>query len=88
MNSAFVHCLWTHKYHILSTFSLKIGLTILFTHLKIILLQYFSVFSFQLYSNGQLVSTKKLIKESMLPITVAFNLRLHVTKALKNITVS
>ena len=31
------------------------GLTILFTHLKIILLQCFSVFSFQLYPNGPLV---------------------------------
>ena len=38
----------THKSHFLVTFSLKLGPTILFTHLKIILLQYFrfSVFSF------------------------------------------
>ena len=49
VNSAVVHCLRTHKLHFLSTFSLKIGPTVLFTHLKIILLQYFqfSVFSFQ-----------------------------------------
>ena len=60
MNSIFMHCLWIHKYHFLltflflSTFSLKMGTMILFTHLKIILLQYFSVlvFSFQLYPNG------------------------------------
>ena len=31
----------THKLHFSVTFSLKIGPTILFTHLKIILLQYF-----------------------------------------------
>ena len=41
VNSIFVHCLRTHKFHFSVTFSLKIGLTILFTHLKIILLQYF-----------------------------------------------
>ena len=41
-----VHCLWTHKFHFSKTFSLKMSLTVLFTHLKIILLQYFSVFSF------------------------------------------
>ena len=41
VNSAFVHCLWTHKFHFSETFSLKMGLTILFIHLKIILLQYF-----------------------------------------------
>ena len=31
----------THKHHFSAIFSLKLGLTILFTHLKIILLQYF-----------------------------------------------
>ena len=38
----------THTPYFLVIFSLKIGLTVLFTHLKIILLQYFqfSVFSF------------------------------------------
>ena len=36
----------SHKIHFSATFSLKIGPTILFTHLKIILLQCFSVFSF------------------------------------------
>ena len=41
-------------FYFLVNFSLKMGLTVLFTHLKIILLQYFSVFSFsfQLYPNG------------------------------------
>ena len=41
-----VHCSWTHKFHFLATFSLKMGPTVLFTYLKIILLQYFLVFSF------------------------------------------
>ena len=41
VNSASVHCLWTHKFHFSATFSLKMGLTALFTHLKIILLQRF-----------------------------------------------
>ena len=39
--SGSVHCSWTHKFHFLSIFSLKIGPTVLFTHLKIILLQCF-----------------------------------------------
>ena len=48
MNSASMHCSRIHKFYFLATFSLKIGLTILFAHLKIILLQYFqfSVFNF------------------------------------------
>ena len=49
-----VHCSWTHKFHFSATFSLKMSPTILFTHLKIILLQCFSVFGFQLYPNGPL----------------------------------
>ena len=36
----------SHKLHFSTTFSLKMGFTVLFTHLKIILLQCFSVFSF------------------------------------------
>ena len=50
VNSASVHYSRTHKFHFLTTFSLKIGLTVLFTHLKIILLV-FSVFSFQFQQN-------------------------------------
>ena len=46
VNSAHMYCSRTHKLHFLSTFSLKMGPTILFTYLKIILLQCFSVFSF------------------------------------------
>ena len=38
VNSAPVHCLRTHKFHFSATFSLKMDLTALFTHLKIILL--------------------------------------------------
>ena len=50
VNSASVHYSRTHKFHFLTTFSLKMGLTVLFTHLKIILLV-FSVFSFQFQQN-------------------------------------
>ena len=51
----FMHCSRTHKFHFLSIFSLKMGLTTLFTHLKIILLQcfQFSVFSFSKISSIQ-----------------------------------
>ena len=41
-----VHCSRNHKFHFSATFSLKIGPTVLFIYLKIILLQCFSVFSF------------------------------------------
>ena len=41
INSVFMHCVCTHKFHFSVIFSLKIGLTVLFTHLKIILLQCF-----------------------------------------------
>ena len=37
VDSALVYCSWTHKFHFSATFSLKMGLTALFTHLKIIL---------------------------------------------------
>ena len=55
MNSVYMHCLWTHKFHFLSIFSLKMGPTSLFTHLKIILLQCFqySVFNFNKISSIQ-----------------------------------
>ena len=36
-----MYCSWTHKFHFLTTFSLKMGPTVLFTHLKIILLHWF-----------------------------------------------
>ena len=41
VNSAFVHYSRTHKFHFSTIFSLKMGSTALFTHLKIILLQCF-----------------------------------------------
>ena len=50
-----MHCFWTHKFHFSSTFSLKTDLTIIFTHLKIILLQCFSILYFQSYPNGPVV---------------------------------
>ena len=40
-----VHYSRTHKFHFSAIFSLKIGFTVLFTYLKIILRQYFSIFS-------------------------------------------
>ena len=40
-NNGSVHCSRDHKPHFLVTFSLKMGFTTLFTHLKIILLQCF-----------------------------------------------
>ena len=51
--SGSVHCSRTHKFHFLSIFSLNMGPTVLFTHLKIILLQCFkfSVFSFSKISS-------------------------------------
>ena len=45
VNSARVHCSWDHKLRFLTIFPLKMGLTVLFTHLKIILLQCFLVFN-------------------------------------------
>ena len=55
MNNASVHCSRTYKFHFSAIFSLKMGLTVLFTHLKIILLQcfQFSVFSFSKISSIQ-----------------------------------
>ena len=52
-----MHCSQTHKFHFSVTFLLKMDPTVLFIHLKIILQQYFSVFSFsfQLYPNGPLI---------------------------------
>ena len=48
MNSVFVYCLWIYKFHFSAIFSLKMGLMILFTHLKIICYNVFSFsFSFQ-----------------------------------------
>ena len=41
MNSVYVYCLQSHKLYFLATFLLKMGPTILFTHLKIISLQCF-----------------------------------------------
>ena len=61
-----VHCSWTHKFHFSVTFSLKMGPTVLFTHLKIILLQYFSVFSFSFQFSA--VSKRTLSLLPFLPL--------------------
>ena len=49
-----MHYLRTHKFHFLATFSLKMGPMVLSTHLKIILLQYFSIFSFSFQFSADL----------------------------------
>ena len=56
VNSVSVHCLRTHKFHFLSIFSLKMGPTVLFTYLKIILLQCFQflVFNFRKINSIQI----------------------------------
>ena len=46
INNVFVHCSRTYKYHFSLTFSLKMSSTVLFTHFKIILLQYFQFLVF------------------------------------------
>ena len=58
-----VHRSWIHKFHFLVIFLLKIGFTVLFTHLKIILLQYFLVFSFnfQLYPTEPISSVRHIV---------------------------
>ena len=56
VNSARMHCSQTHKFHFSATFSLKMGPTILFTHLKIILLQYFQ-FQFSISAKISLIQT-------------------------------
>ena len=66
MNSS--HKVWLfppfqHKFHFSATFSLKMGSKVLFTHLIIILIQYFSVFSFSFQFSA--VSKRTLICASM-----------------------
>ena len=48
------------------------GLTVLFTYLKIILLQRFSVFSFQLYPNGPLCQRIKMSNDIFAFMIVIF----------------
>ena len=56
VNSAPVHCSWTRKFYFSATFSLKIGPTVLFTHLKNILLQYFQ-FQFSILAKISSIQT-------------------------------
>jgi len=58
VNSVLVHYSRTHKHYFFVTFSLKMGSTVLFTRLKIILLQcfQFSVQQNKLYPNRPLIS--------------------------------
>ena len=59
MNSAFLHCLWTHKFHFSVICSLKMDPTILFTHLKIILLQCFQ-FQFSVLATINSIQTNPM----------------------------
>ena len=73
MNSASVHYLQTNKFHFSITLSLKIGPTVLLTHLKIILLQYFqfSIFSNNRYLNKPYIYFFFFLQSSMLvPISI------------------
>ena len=63
LKSTSVHCLRTHKFRFSVTFSLKIGPTILFTHLKIILLQCFQ-FQFSVLTKISSIQTEP---QSQLP---------------------
>ena len=71
----------THKYHISATFSLKMDPTILFTHLKIILLQCFQ-FQFSISTTISSIQTnplsqlKKIVmKVSPLKFEININLK-------------
>ena len=59
VNRVFVYYSWTHKFHFSVTFSLKMGPTILFTYLKIILLQCFQ-FQFSVSVTISLIQTNPL----------------------------
>ena len=59
-----VYCLQIHKFYFSATFLVKIGLMVLFTHLKIILLQYFSVFSFSFQFSAVSKRTLRSIKKN------------------------
>ena len=59
VNSAFVHCLQSHKLHFSITFLFKMGLTVLFTHLKIISLQCFQ-FQFSVSAKISSIQTHPL----------------------------
>ena len=61
VNSVSVHCSWTHKYYFLTTFSLKMGLTALFIHLKIILLQCFQFQQNKFYPNRPLANLLEML---------------------------
>ena len=69
VNNVSVHCLQIHKFHFSAIFSLKMGLTALFTHLKIILLQ---CFQFQFLVSAKISSIQtypksiiRLVKKTM-----------------------
>ena len=58
------YCSWFHKYHFSATFSLKMGFTILFTHLKIILLQCFQ-FQFSVSATISSIQTDPLFFQGL-----------------------
>ena len=73
-----VHYSQTHKFHFSAIFSLKMGLTVLFTHLKIILLQCFSVFSFNFQFSAV---SKQTLSKHLGPkkFCLTFNLTISIT---------
>ena len=81
-----VYCSRTHKFHFSATFSLKMGPTVLFTHFKIILLQYFSVFSFSFQfstiSKRTLTKTKRPTKLNSIFLNSKFFIPLFVCSTL------
>ena len=75
----------THKLHFSVTFSLKIGLTTLFTNLKIILLQVFSIFSKnKLYPNGPRSSSIEILDNKVKVFKLGLTVRLEKPQTAQN----
>ena len=74
VNSAFMHGLQTHKFYFSAIFSLKMGPTALFTHLKIILLQYFQ-FQFSVSIKISSIQT-----DDFIPQLTRINCDLNITQ--------
>ena len=88
MNNVFVHCSRTHKFHFSATFSLKMGPTALFKHLKIILLQYFQ-FQFSVSAKISSIQTDPIIifnHEALL--SIKFPAHLILTKPFHRSTIN
>ena len=74
----------TQNHFIQKKKKIKMGSTVLFTYLKIILLQCFSVFSFQLYPNGPLCQRIKMSNDIFaFMIVIFFQNFLNIIRLLK-----